>query len=261
VTSESSPPRCIAFGAFPAWEGAIRGRLDARFAPSFVDLTDARPEDFDAVVPLAHAHYDALARRPDLLGRKFLHPSLEAVALCRDKLALTRFLIANGLGEFTPPLRAPGPPYPYIWKRRWGGWGRECHVIDGPAAEREHDLGDEAWFAQDPVVGRTEYATHVLRVGGQIRYVLTVTHEMAGDLVIVGERHPSRPVSAVRGCQHLALFAEILRLIDYEGVACFDYKVVYGQPRIFEINPRYGASLCLDITAFVDAYLAALQPS
>ena len=113
MNAGSSPPRRIAFGAFPAWEGAIRGRLDARYAPSFVDLADARPEDFDAVIPLAHAHYDALADRPDLLGRKFLHPSPEAVALCRDKLALTRFLIANGLGEFTPLLRATsGRPIP-----------------------------------------------------------------------------------------------------------------------------------------------------
>ena len=261
MTTGSSPPRPIAFGAFPAWEGAIRGRLDARYAPSFVDLANARLEAFYAVVPLAHAHYDALANRPDLLGRKFLHPSPEAVALCRDKLGLTRFLIANGLGEFTPPLRAPGPPYPYIWKRRWGGWGRECHVVDDAAAEHQFNPGDGDWFAQSPVFGGTEYATHVLRAGGEIRYVLTVTHEAEGDLVIVGERHPSRPISAVRGCKHLALFAEILRLVDYEGVACFDYKMANGRPQIFEINPRFGASLSLDVTAFIDAYLAALRPA
>jgi len=253
-------PVAVAFGAFPPWEGPIRQGLEARYRPHFVEPAEARLDDFDAVVPLQTAHYDALALRPDLRGRKFLHPSPEANALCHDKLALTRFLIASGLAGHAPPLRSPGPPYPYIWKRRHGGWGRQAHVIRGPEDEQRLDLADADWFAQDAVAGDTEYASHVMRAGGRVRYAMTVTYALASPLVIMGQHSLGRVTTAVRGCEPLRLFADILGRIDYEGVACFDYKVVDGRPQIFEINPRFGASLTLDITAFVDAYRAALQP-
>lgn len=250
----------IAFGPFPGWREAIRRRLDARYAPSFVDLAEAPLEDFAAVIPLQMGDYEPLGRRPDLRGRRFFHPSPAVSSLCHDKLALNRFLIGAGYGDLVAPLRAPGPPYPYVWKRRTGGWGRHCHLVEGPEAERGLDLADPDWFAQTLAEGTVEHATHILRAGGKIRYVATFAFEMAGPAVIFGERNGARSVSGKRGCQHLALFAEILTRLDYEGVACFDYKLADGRPRLFEINPRFGASLSYDITAYVDAYIAALRP-
>jgi carbamoylphosphate synthase large subunit len=35
--------------------------------------------------------------------------------------------------------------------------------------------------------------------------------------------------------------------------------VVDGRPVVFEINPRFGGSLSLDVTAYLDAYLASLK--
>lgn len=255
----AGPIRPIAFGLFADWPNVIRHHLDARYAPSFVDLADARLDDFDAIVPLATGHYEALARRPDLRGRKFFHPAPDVVELCSDKLRLTEFLIAAGFGRFVPPLRAPGPPYPYVWKRRRGGWGVHCRAIDGPQAERSLDLGDPDWFAQALAPGPLEFATHILRVRGEVRYVSTFAYEMAGPALILGQRHAPRRIRFARGCGHLDLFGAILARLDYEGTACFDYKVADGWPLLFEINPRYGASLGMDITAYADAYVAALR--
>ena len=64
-----------------------------------------------------------------------------------------------------------------------------------------------------------------------------------------------------RGSRHQDLFGDILGKLDYEGAACFNYKLADDAPRIFEINPRFGGSLVMDVTAFVDAYRAALAPS
>jgi len=252
--------RRIAFGAFRDWEPSILTSLDPRYAASFVELDSVDLEAFDAVAPLRIQHYGALARRPDLFGRKFIHPTAEVAALCHDKLELTRFLIANGFSGFTPALRAPGPPYPYVWKRRRGGWGRHCQVVQGPGDERRFDLADQDWFAQELAVGPAEFATHVLRANGELRYVSTVAYAMAGPMLVLGRNHAPVRVQFHRGCPFPTLFAEMLSALDYQGTACLDYKIIDGKPLIFEINPRYGASLCFDVTAYLDAYFGALNP-
>jgi hypothetical protein len=253
--------RRIAFGAFRDWEPSILASLDPRYAASFVELDSVDLETFDAVAPLRIQHYEALARRPDLFGRKFIHPTAEVAALCHDKLELTRFLIAKGFGGFTPALRAPGPPYPYVWKRRRGAWGRDCHVVTGPDVESRFDLSDQDWFAQALAPGPVEFATHLLRASGRVLYASTLTYAMAGPMQVRGRDQP--PVSAqfARGCPYPALLGGILSALNYQGTACFNYKIIDGKPLIFEINPRYGASLSFDVTAYLDAYFGALNSS
>jgi hypothetical protein len=42
------------------------------------------------------------------------------------------------------------------------------------------------------------------------------------------------------------------------GTCCIDYKIDNGLPKLFEINPRYGASLTGDINRYLKAYLRSL---
>jgi hypothetical protein len=249
----------IAFGAFPAWHGLIRAALDPRYSAQFIELDQADLEAFDAVAPLRMEHYGPLERRPDLFGRKFIHPTAEVADLCDDKLALTRFLIAKGLGRFTPALRAPGPPYPYVWKRRRGHWGRDCHVVMGPDDETGFDFADQDWFAQALAPGPVEFATHMLRANGEVRYVSTIAYGMPGPMLIRGQDHEPVSIQLHRGCPFPVLFGDILSALDYQGTLCFNYKIIDGKPLIFEINPRYGGSLNYDITAYIDAYFGALS--
>ena len=250
----------IAIGDFADWSARIRANLDAHYTPDFVDLSVADFDAYDVIIPLARRHAEALGRRPDLKGRKFLHPSPETVALCHDKLALTRFLIAEGFGDFVPSLRAPGAPYPYVWKRRQSAFGRDCHIVRGPEDERDLDPADPDWFAQVVAPAPIEYATHILRAGGKIHYVSSMTYQLAGPGLVLGQLNAPRAIRLDAGCPHLDIFAAILDRLDYEGVTCIDYKVEGGRPLIFEINPRFGGSLCRDATAFVEAYIGALGP-
>jgi predicted ATP-grasp superfamily ATP-dependent carboligase len=257
---DNGKPKRIAFGAMPFWEQAIRDNLAPRYQPSFVDLAEVDPDDYDAVVPLQLMHYAPLERFADLLGRKFLHPSAATVALCDDKRALAEFLIANGFGDHVPQLRSAGPPYPYVWKRRRGWWGEHTYIVKNPADEEALDLKDSDWFAQQVIPGNVEFATHLLRVGGAIKYVSTFVHLMASPLVVQGARQVALRSTLVRGCEHLAVFSAMLERLGFAGTACIDYKIVDGKPVVFEINPRFGASLCADVTAYVDAYVGALAP-
>jgi hypothetical protein len=164
----------VAFGDCPNWEKLIRPNLDARYGPSFVDLSRVRLAEFDAVIPLQLSHYAPLRRHPELSGSKFFHPAPAVVTLCDDKLKLAQFLISQGFGELVPPLRSAGAPYPYVWKKRRGWWGIHCHIVKGPQDESKLNLNDDDWFAQEFVPGEVEFATHILRVGGEIRYVSTL---------------------------------------------------------------------------------------
>ena len=40
-------------------------------------------------------------------------------------------------------------------------------MVTGPDDERDLDLADEAWFAQEATPGEVEFATHLLRAGGR----------------------------------------------------------------------------------------------
>jgi ATP-grasp domain len=251
----------VAFGDFAPWTAMIRPKLDARYTASFVDLSRVRMRDFDAVVPLQLVHYSALAEFPELRGRKFFHPSPEVVSLCDDKMKLAQFLIAQGFGQYVPGLRPCGPPYPYVLKKRMGWWGMHCRIVNGPEDERDFNLSGDEWFAQDFVPGHIEFATHILRTGGQIRYASTVAHQMAKASSVLGARDTSLHSRLLPGCKYLDRFSEILAKLDYEGTACFDYKVIDHRPAIFEINPRFGGSLSLDITAYLDAYFDCLAPA
>lgn len=250
-------PDRLVFGAFPDFQPAIAANLDpARFDATFGALE--APVAADAVVPLAIGHYDRLRQWPEAAASVAIYPSAEAAALCDDKLALNRFLMDQGFAGAIPPPREPGPPYPFILKRRRGYWGRHAHVVHDADQAAALGVGDPDWFAQTFIPGEVEYAAHILRDRGRIWYAATVRYELDRPDAILGAQ--ARPVrmTLTRGCVHLRTFAAILAALDYEGTACIDYKLVGDAPRIFEINPRFGASLAHDINAYLEQYLAAL---
>ncbi len=43
--------------------------------------------------------------------------------------------------------------------------------------------------------------------------------------------------------------------MGYEGICCFGYKIVDNKLKIYEINPRYGASM----TYFIDDALVSYK--
>jgi hypothetical protein len=83
---------------------------------------------------------------------------------------------------------------------------------------------------------------------------------MASAALVNGVKDSPLHSGFMRGCIYLDLFSEILARLEFEGTACFDYKIVNGKPVIFEINPRFGGSLCSDITGYLDAYVGSLAP-
>jgi predicted ATP-grasp superfamily ATP-dependent carboligase len=53
----------------------------------------------------------------------------------------------------------------------------------------------------------------------------------------------------------LGLFARVVAVLDFNGICCVNYKLHRGVPKILEINPRIGASLC----PYLNYFLCRLQ--
>ena len=110
-------------------------------------------------------------------------------------------------------------------------------------------LSDPAFYRQEIIRGRNEFATHILFTENRIVKSLDVRYEFESDIPIKGQDRPL--YTAVGKCDYLDLFATILRSIGFEGLCCVNYKVVDGRPYIFEINPRFGGTLCPYFFSFI----------
>jgi carbamoylphosphate synthase large subunit len=179
-------------------------------------------------------------------------PKKESVLLCDDKDAFNNFLISNGFSDYIPTtglkLR-----FPYILKKKVDVWGANSFIIDNKNKELEFEdkiNNISEYFTQELILGKTEYATHILFKGNRIVYSLNVKYTFANEMPIKGKDKPL--FMTIIGSYYLDLFSTILELINFEGLCCFNYKIVDGKPLIFEINPRFGGSLCPFFFIFLD---------
>ena len=251
----------ILFGHRAEWIALIAERLDpVRYVASFAPLEHVRIDAFAAVVPLSIADYTVLAQRPDLLGRSFLHPPLATARLCNDKLALAEHLIARGFGAHIPAIRTTGDgSYPIVRRPRCEEYGQGARLLLGADDEVALSEPADSEFDQAYVPGADEYALHLIRHDGRIRFAWALHHRMAGPGLIRGIDHSPVNSQPIDPAAAIAVFAPMLASLDYEGTCCIDYKIHDGVVQLLEINPRFGASLAFGINAYLEAYMRCLR--
>lgn len=248
-------PRVL-FGNHSTQMPAIARYLDhQRFEASFAPFDAVDLSRFDLVVPLRVDQIESA--RPAIAMARAVLPTPDLVALCDDKLALNRWLIAHGFSGTVPEMfDAPPTAFPYIVKTRQGDFGIGCRMIRGPGEDDGAVSADI--FRQRAVEGPLEYVLHILRVDGRIRFHVAYRYDMGQPLGVRGQADrpatitPADPGSAFDVC------AAILHAMAYEGTCCFNYKLEEGVLRILEINPRFGGSLVGVVTDYVAAHLDAL---
>jgi carbamoylphosphate synthase large subunit len=238
----------------PAIERLIdHDRFDVRFA-AFDDV-DFAP--FDLVVPLRIDQIDP-ARAANADGRRrAVLPTPELVEQCDDKLLFNERLAALGFGDALPALLPdPTDRYPHIVKARRGDFGQGIRLVRGP--EDDVALPPDS-FRQEAVEGALEYVLHLLRVDGRVCYYLCYVYDMAAPLSVRGEVDAARSIEPADPERAMATCGRVLDALGYEGTCCFNYKLVDGNPRFLELNPRFGGSLVGDVTNYVAAHLDALS--
>lgn len=243
----------ILFSIEPEWEKKIRSGF--RFTKHELYFDNFTPENIsgkDVVVPLTMQDLQILNQNRRLIVNTPIPvPGPEAIRICNDKYLFTQALTEAGFGRFIPRT-GTNLPLPFVLKKRTSAYGRDCYIIanDTDLAVCKALLNDTGYFCQEVISGKYEFATHILFKDNGIKASLTVRYEYPSATAINGrDKFIARSISQ---CKYLSLFASMLSSIGFEGLCCFDYKVINNQPYIFEINPRFGGSLCRYFFSFIN---------
>jgi carbamoylphosphate synthase large subunit len=248
----------VLFSKKDDWVEPVRERLDsARFSHTFQNLAEADVSAFDCIVPLYLKDYVAL--RSKEYRANFLIPSRTAVDVTDDKSRFNAWLGSVGYGDLVPEFLDGDDAYPFIYKKRHDRAGRNSYIIHSPEEQHaiEKAIDVDEFFKQRYVPGRKEYTSHFLMAGGKIVFHTTVEFTFRDDFYVRGIREPRNTINKVM-TPFVPVFSGILEALDYKGTCCFNYKIENGKPLVFEINPRAGGSLRLDLNNYLEAYLRAL---
>ena len=234
----------ILFSGKPDWSEDIKkGFNGSRHIVEFGPLTDRAFSAFDLVMPLEISDLIAAQQWPQLLAKNPIPiPGEESILLCDDKYRFNLALMQLGFGSYIPAM-GPNLRPPYILKKRISEWGKECRMIQNVEEEMQvlDKLNDSAFYRQEIIRGRYEFATHILFASDRIVKALNIMYEFENEYPIKGQ--DPNLYKVIHRCSHLDLFASVLRSIGFQGLCCVNYKVVCGRPYIFEINPRFGGTL------------------
>ena len=241
-----SPSLRILFSKKDDWEIPIRyGFRYTGHQLSFEVFSLEQVNNHDIVVPLSVKDIEMLnGIRTVIANNSIPIPTLDSVSLCDDKEKFNKTLLENNFGAYLPK-QVNESKYPYVLKKKKDEWGVNTHIILNAQEEIKFSekLSNPEYFTQQLIPGRKEYATHLLYSKGRPVNALTIEYQFEAELYVKG-KDLQTSLKAVALNQYLNIFSAILDLIEFEGLCCFNYKLVDSKPILFEINPRFGGSLC-----------------
>lgn len=219
---------------------------------AFGEFTPDNILSYDLIVPLTIEDLKGLNDYPNLISDNAIPiPSVASITICDDKALLNNCLIENGYSFLIPKLDGT-KKYPYILKRKIDYSGQNCHIIDDEQEELKFSalLKSSEYYSQAFIPGQYEYATHILFKNQKITSSMNIEYFFESETPIKGKNTPLSITTC--SCPYLDLFADILTLIGFEGLCCFNYKVYDNQPYLIEINPRFGSSLAPYFLSFIN---------
>jgi predicted ATP-grasp superfamily ATP-dependent carboligase len=255
----------ILFSDKDDWKMKSEGRYDkALYDFNYANLTTIKSlKGYDIVIPLYEKDIHALNNRFAAWGHKFIVAPNDVVDFCNDKLKFNLHLTEIGFENNIPKILTAPTQYPYILKKNFDEWGLNSHIIDG--VEKENSLSDilnhPDYFKQAYVIGKDEYATHFIFSENKLQYCQTFKFTFPKEIFIKGFESPPFKTAVIIPVESdfSDLFEKILQQIDFKGVGCFNFKIENNLPKIFELNPRVGGSLPLDLINFLEAYKSCCE--
>lgn len=247
--------KTVLFSKKDNWQPRITESLHS-FVPFFYDLGTVDVDRFDLIIPLSIDAEIYLNSLPlSLLNEKALFPPEDCINLCNDKARFTDYLFHNGFQEYIPQTRE-SYSYPYLLKKRISVFGSDIIVIHNELMEEQYKdkINSAEFLKQAYIEGKQEYSSHIIFSDGKIQFLESICFKFKEPLFIKGEQFSPRRRSKVDHKAFLHIFEKILLSLNYEGICCFDYKVVDNKPIIFELNPRYGASMTSCINKAISVY-------
>jgi hypothetical protein len=213
--------------------------------------------EIDVILPFEICEYDVL-RSSMVASRKSLAPDVAHVHLANDKQIFNEWLQSTPFASCIPLVSAKPVRFPVIRKKAIDEFGASS-VIFHKRSEIE-DAGidaKEGFFFQDYVPGQREFTTHSISVLGKLVFVATNMHIYKEAFYVKGRHTPLGIFDLGDGAPKE--IEGILRLLNYTGCACFNYKMDGNRPLIFEMNPRVGASFYRVANRYLAGYARAIH--
>ncbi|MES1254637.1 MAG: ATP-grasp domain-containing protein [Acidobacteriota bacterium] len=228
--------------------------------PGYIDeiVAISRAEGVGLIVPTIDDELTCFANAVPLFAaaqiRVVVSPA-ETTALCNDKLALCRALVARGVAAATSclPTDLPvAPRFPLFVKPRYGRGGVGAFAI---RTARELEFFRD--YVEEPVVQEyldgPEYTIDMLcDFSGQVLSVVPRERVVIRAGVIDRGR-------TVKDRRLFDLALACARVVPFVGPVNIQCRVVEGRPVVFEINPRFSGGIPLTIAAGADFPRMLLQ--
>lgn len=240
------------------WQEIIMDEI--RFhEPVFCRLSENLDAMAKAIIPLNLRDQRFINNLEDqhFFKQNSITPSNRAMAICDNKEKFSEYLEKRNFGEYLPRLAVNEPPY--ILKPKSGQWGEDIHIIRTKSEEEKVTtlLNNPSYFKQELIAGSEEYTTHFL-FHKKFYFFRTYAFGYDNDFPVKGVETKYKYRRLTNHHYLKPLFESIINTLDYQGFGCFNYKLTDDQPKIFEMNPRFGASLCNMIDDAIEAYIFAI---
>ncbi len=226
-----------------------------QFLPHTLTFGEINPQtiaEHDLVIPLLIEDVSYLNEVRHLIKDNLIPiPNAECIELCDDKCIFAQKMIENNFGDYIPQINGD-LPYPFFLKKKIDCGGENSFLVENHEQERAllDKINSDEYFRQKFVSGTSEYSTHIFFDKHRIVRSITLEYIFEKNGSISG-KDKKFGVKMHKNCPHLDLFTSILNSIGYEGICCFNYKVIDNHPWIFEINPRFGGNLALYFFSFM----------
>ncbi len=215
------------------------------------------PDDRDAKLP-QHPDADVITVVIPLSVENSINAPKEFHSLIGDAAALNTlhnknlfaaFVNENNLNKYFPETFSDidNINYPCVLKRTNLADGAGIIVIPSESALRlalKHPLWErQNIIIQSFIPGSKEYVTHAICLNGKVIWNCTFLYKMkdANPMRKVASSHVFH--EAATSPKIIKVIESVIGLLDYSGPINVDYKILNNSPIIFEINPRFGASL------------------
>jgi carbamoylphosphate synthase large subunit len=150
--------------------------------------------------------------------------------------------------------------YPLVAKKAIGNNGDGVWIVkDDVQLAALFNVHERAnMVLSEYIPGTREYAFHFLAKHGKVIWSGLVEHDHStgDDTPYVRGRDGAVGTSATCAeSSELKVLHAIIEKLGFTGTGCFDFKVVNGTPKIFELNPRPGYSIAMWINHYLSALL------
>jgi len=252
--------KTVLFSKQDDWEGWIR--KDIRdYVPFFHEFNEIDINHFDLVVPLTIHAQKYLNAHPELLTeQKAIIPSDYCIDICNDKESFQYFLAKNGFEKLTPKMNEK-LSFAYILKKKIGAWGEGISIIHDLESECAHisEIESKDYFKQEYIEGQDEYSSHIIFSDKRVVFLKTLKFTFCDRYFVRGKNFEPISTEVVDHSHFKGIFEDILNKLGYQGICCFNYKIIDHDLKLFEINPRFGGSMIRFINEALSSYKGILK--